>query len=290
MDEKMEERAMEHVLSMEDIEQFVAHYRGLEKAEATCAKYRRILVRLLDWLQGRAVTRELLSAYRQCLLVEKRHAPSTVNVCVAAINDLMRYLGWNACCIARIKVQEPAFRLAKMELSREEYVHLVEAARSREEQRLYLILITLASTGIRVSELKYVTAESLRCGQVSVYNKGKGRIIIMPQELCQKLETYAKACGIRSGCVFLTAKGKPVVRQEIWRMLKHLAASSGVDARKVFPHNLRHLFAVTYMEQYGDLGTLASLLGHQDINTTRIYIRLSARRVAAQLSAMKLAA
>lgn len=281
---------MKRTLTMERIEEFVTHYRYMEKAEATCKKYKCILLRLLGWLQGQTVSGELLCQYRQHLLMDKRYMPTTVNVYVAAINNLMRYLGWNECRIARLKVQEPAFRLCNMELSRQEYMRLVEAARERDKQRLYLILITLCSTGIRVGELKFVTAESLRSGQVSVYNKGKGRIIVMPPELCPKLEAYARIQGICTGSIFLTARGKPISRQEVWRMLKGLAATSGVNAQKVFPHNLRHLFAVTYMEQFGDLGVLASLLGHQNINTTRIYIRLSARTVATQLSAMKLAA
>lgn len=281
---------MEHVLSIGMIDRFIAYYRELEKAEATCAKYRRILLNLHAWTQERTVTRELLGTYRQVLLTEKRYAPSTVNVCVAAINDLMRFLGWNTCCIARIKVQEPAFRLAKRELSRSEYMRLVETAQKREDQRLYVMLMTIASTGIRVSELRYVTMESLRCGQISVYNKGKGRIIILPPELCRKLEEFCRVQGISSGGLFLTKKGKPICRQEIWRMLKSLAKATGVEEEKVYPHNFRHLFAVTYMEQHGDLGTLASLLGHQDINTTRIYTRLSAKMVAAQLSAMRLVA
>lgn len=281
---------MEHVLSMGMIERFVTYYRETEKAEATCEKYSRILLNLFVWIHGRAVTRELLGAYRQYLLTEKRYASSTVNVCVAAVNDLMRFLGWNACRIARIKVQEPAFRLAKKELSRAEYMRLVDAARRQGKQRLYMMLLTMASTGIRVSELQFVTVESLECGQASVYNKRKSRIVILPLELCQKLRAYAKAGGIASGSIFLTAKGKPIARQEIWRMLKGLAASSNVETQKVFPHNLRHLFAVTYMELYGDLGTLASLLGHQDINTTRIYTRLSIGVIVAQMSAMRMIA
>lgn len=281
---------MEHVLSMEMVAQFIAYYREREKAEATCEKYSRILLNLLAWTRERTVTRELLSTYRQVLLLEKRYAPSTVNVCVAAINDLMRFLGWNMCCIARVKVQEPAFRLGKRELSYAEYMRLIETARKRSDQKLYMLLMTIASTGIRVSELRFVTVESLRCGQISVYNKGKGRIIIFPPELCRKLMTFIGAVGIISGSIFLTSTGRTITRQEIWRMLKGLASAAKVEKEKVFPHNLRHLFAVTYMEQHGDLGTLASLLGHQDINTTRIYTRLSAKLVAAQLSAMQLVA
>ena len=281
---------MEHVLSMEMIERFIAYYRDLEKAEATCAKYSRILLNLHAWTRGRIVTRELLSAYRQILLTEKRYTPSTVNVCVAAINDMMRFLGWNACCITRIKVQEPAFRLVKRELSRADYMRMVETSRKRGDQRLYMLLMTIASTGIRVSELRYVTVESLNCGQISVYNKGKGRLIILPLDLCRKLEEFCRVQGILSGGIFLTKKGNPISRQEIWRMLKGLAKAAGIEKEKVFPHNFRHLFAVTYMEQHGDLGTLASLLGHQDINTTRIYTRLSAKMVAVQLSAMRLVA
>lgn len=281
---------MEYVLSVEMVDRFIAYYRELEKAEATCTKYRRILLNLQTWTQERAVTRELLCIYRRVLLMEKRYAPSTVNVCVAAINDLMRFLGWNMCCIARIKVQESAFRLAKMELSREEYMRMIEAARRRSDQKLYMLLITIASTGIRVSELQYVTMESLYCGQISIYNKGKGRVIILPPELCKKLEMFCRIQGISSGCIFRTANGRPVKRQEIWRMLKGLASAANVEKEKIFPHNLRHLFAVTYMEHHGDLGILASLLGHQDINTTRIYTRLSAKLVAMQLSAMQLVA
>lgn len=281
---------MEHVLSTEMIDRFIAYYREQEKAEATCAKYRRILLNLFVWMREVAATRELLCTYRQYLLTEKGYAPSTVNVCVAAINDLMRFLGWNDCCVARIKVQEPAFRLAKKELSRAEYMRLLEIARKQGNQRMYMLLMTIASTGIRVSELHYVTMESLRCGQISVYNKGKGRIVILPPELCQKLEAYGRMQGIASGNLFLTKRGRPISRQEIWRMLKGLAKAAGIEKEKAFPHNLRHLFAVTYMEQHGDLGTLAGLLGHQDINTTRIYTRLSAKLVAAQLSAMQLVA
>lgn len=281
---------MEHMLSMEMIDRFIAYYRNLEKAEATCEKYSRILFSLLTWTQGRIVTRDLLSTYRQVLLTERRYAPSTINVCVAAINDLMRFLGWNTCCIARVKVQEPAFRLAQREMSRMEYMRMLEAARKRSDQKLNMLLMTIASTGIRVSELRYVTVEILNCGQISVYNKGKGRMIILPPELCRKLKEFSGVQGISSGCIFRTKKGKPICRQEIWRMLKELAKEAGVEEEKVYPHNFRHLFAVTYMEQHGDLGILASLLGHQDINTTRIYTRLSTQKVAAQLSAMKLVA
>lgn len=289
MDKKREECAMEHVLSMGMVERFVAHYHELEKAEETCAKYRRILVNLLIWIQGQTVTHELLCTYRQYLLTERQYAPSTINVCVAAINNFLSFLGWNECRITRLRVQEPMFRLNRKEMSREEYMRLVQAACQKKDQRTYLVLITLASTGIRVSELKYITVESLRNGQVSIYNKGKSRFILLSDGLCKKLNLYAEARKIKSGSIFLTNKRKNIRRQQIWRMLKNLSKSAGVDAQKVFPHNLRHFFAVVYIEKYGDLGTLASLLGHHDINTTRIYIRLSSKVVVEQLSAMDLA-
>lgn len=191
---------------------------------------------------------------------------------LAAVNGFFVFYGRRDCCAKPMKIQRKAFRDPGRELTRNEYNRLLQTAKRYNRRRLYLILQTLACTGMRVSELKYITIETLRRGHVSVRCKGKSREIFLPRALCEKLRSWCAGNRCKDGTVFVTRGGKPLDRSNLWREMKELCALAGVACSKVFPHNLRHLFARTFYQQEKDLSKLADLLGHSSVETTRIYI------------------
>ena len=192
-------------------------------------------------------------------------------------------MGWYDCIVRSVKVQKQAFRAEECELTKEEYYRLLHAAREKGNMRLYYIMQTICSTGIRVSELEFITVESLESGRARVHLKGKTRTVILTEKLCRELRGYAKERCVRSGSVFVTRSGRPVDRTNILHDMKALCVSAGVSREKVFPHNLRHLFACTYYQVEKDLSHLADLLGHSSINTTRIYTLVSSEKQARQI-------
>ncbi|MCC8152686.1 MAG: site-specific integrase, partial [Lachnospiraceae bacterium] len=264
---------MEITITEDTIATFTDTMREDEKSDATIEKYASALRKLMLWLNGKCVTRQRLADYREHLL--RSHCASTVNGALSAINTWLKYAGIEECRIRLLKVQRRAFCSAKKELSREEYSRLLRAAKQGGKERLYLIMETICGTGIRVSELQYITAEAAENGRVEIALKGKNRTILLPGKLCRKLKKYARKQKITSGAIFLSRKGTALSRKQIWAEMKALCASAGIDASKVFPHNLRHLFARCFYKATRDVAKLADVLGHSSIETTRIYLLTS---------------
>lgn len=275
---------MEHILTQEHLSAYCIELEEREKAVATLQKYRHALQDFLAFTAGEAVAKSLVLAYKQTLC--RRYAASTVNGRLAAVNGLLEFLGWHECRVHPLRVQRMEYRDPRRELTREEYGRLLQA--THKHSRLYLMLESLCATGIRVSELRFITVESLHTGHTEVHNKGKSRIILLPFKLCALLKQYCRRCGRRTGNVFVTRSGQPLDRSNIWHMMKRLADKAGVDRRKVYPHNLRHLFARTFYRVEHDLDHLAALLGHSSINTTRIYTRTGMNAYRGQIERMHL--
>lgn len=261
----------EHKLTAERIAAYSRYLRMEERADGTLEKYLRDIRHFAVWLDGRPVTKELAVAWKEYLVVQQ-YAPATINGMLAALNGLLSFLGWNECGVKPLKRQRSVFRSGERELTRAEYLRLLEAARRAGRERLYLVMETLCSTGMRVSELRYITVETLERGFASVDCKGKQRTILLTKRLRRTLTEYCRRRGIRSGAVFVTRTGRSLDRSNIWREMRSLCVYAGVDASKVFPHNLRHLFAVSFYNVEKDIAKLADLLGHASIETTRIYI------------------
>ena len=221
-------------------------------------------------------------------LAQRGYAPATVNAMLSSLNGLLGYLGWDECRVKFLKIQRRAFRDQERELGRGEYVRLVEAAREVGNNRLALLLETVCATGIRVSEVRYVTVEALRRRRADISLKGKVRTILLPGKLCRKLMDYARRRGIAAGEVFVTRSGKGISRGQIWQEMKKLCGRAGVSPSKVFPHNLRHLFARTFYKASRDIVKLADVLGHSSIETTRIYLISSGETHARQMERLGL--
>ena len=245
--------------------------RQEERADATREKYLRSIRVFAAWLGGAAVTKDVVTEWKS-QLVKRHQAPSTVNTALAALNGLLRFLGWEDCRAKFLKVQRRIFRASERELTRAEYARLLAAAQSSGDTRLALLMESICATGIRVSEVKYLTVEAARCGRAEIALKGKIRTILLPAKLCRKLLKYAKKQKIAHGEIFLTTGGKGMDRRQIWSAMKRLCRKAGVAPSKVFPHNLRHLFATAYYRVYRDIVKLADMLGHSSIETTRIYL------------------
>ena len=243
-----------------------------EYSPATIQKYTRALTRFFsDTGAGRKPTRETVAAWRDSLTA-KGYTPSTVNSMLAAVNDYQESIGNLAGKAKPLKRQRKIFADPGRELSRAEYFRLLNAARSTGNKRNQLLLETLCSTGIRVSELQFITVEAVRRRKASIRCKGKCREILLPAELCHRLTRWCQKRRIHTGPVFLSRVGKPLCRVTVWKLLKALCARANVSWEKVFPHNLRHLFARTFYGIEKNISKLADLLGHSSIETTRIYI------------------
>ena len=245
--------------------------RQEERADATREKYLRSIRAFAAWLGSAAVTKDVVTEWK-AHLVQQRQAPSTINTALAALNGLFRFLGWEDSRAKFLKIQRRIFRAAERELTRAEYARLLAAAQSSGDTRLALLMESICATGIRVSEVKFLTVEAAQCGRAEVALKGKIRMILLPAKLCRKLLKYAKKQKIAHGEIFLTTGGKGMDRRQIWSAMKRLCRKAGVAPSKVFPHNLRHLFATAYYRVYRDIVKLADMLGHSSIETTRIYL------------------
>ena len=240
-----------------------------EKCPVTIEKYIRDITAFVNWTEGKEITKALVLEYKSMLTQE--YAPASVNSVLSSLNGYFNYIERYDLKVKNLKVQRQIFCQSEKELTKAEYERLLKAAKSKKNERLYLIMQTICSTGIRVSELKYVDVNSVMTGQAQVRLKGKIRMIILPRELCALLKKYIKEKHIASGSVFVTRKGQPVDRHSIWKSMKQLCETAGVSKEKVFPHNLRHLFARTYYSLQKDIVRLADILGHSNVNTTRIY-------------------
>ena len=259
---------MELFITEKDGAAFAAELLRAERSAATVTKYRREAEAFARWLEGRAVSQVLAVEYKARLAQERTAAG--VNGAVAALNKFFDFLGLADCRLKAVRVQRRTFRDSGRELSQGEYKRLLTAA-GRRDRRLLLVMETICATGIRVSELRFFTLEAVRAGKAVVTNKGKTRDVYLPGKLRRLLLDYAKERGVADGPVFVTRGGKPLDRSNLWRAMKRLCALAGVAAKKVFPHNLRHLFARTYYALEKDVVRLADILGHSNINTTRIY-------------------
>ena len=260
-----------HILKEEKLMAFRLYLREEEREEGTIEKYLRDIRAFAVWAGGREVNKELTASWKEHLKGEG-FQPETVNGKLSALNKFLRFLGWEDCRVRYLKIQRRLFRSTEKELTKEEYVRLLETADTQGKTRLALLMETICATGIRVSEVKYITVEAVQAGRAEVSLKGKIRTILIPGRLCRKLQKYAKRQKTVSGEIFLTRNGKGLTRRQIWAEMKALCRAAGVAASKVFPHNLRHLFARTFYRAYKDVARLADVLGHSSIETTRIYL------------------
>ena len=264
-------------LTLEQIEEYKIHLCESERSSATVQKYEYCLLQLYTSMQGRTLTKSNLIQWKQMLI--EQYALATVNAMLAAINGFFQFMNWNDLIIRQIKMQKVLFQDEQKELTKSDYQKLVCAAKEKKDERLALVIQTICATGIRVSELKYITVEAVRSGRVSVSNKGKYRVVFLPAKLCELIKRYLKKQKRATGMVFVTRTGRP---------MKALCQKAGVEPEKVFPHNLRHLFARTYYAREKDLSRLADILGHSSVSTTRIYTAESGNVHARQIERMGL--
>ena len=240
-----------------------------EKSQATVDKYIRDVIFFMNWLKGESVSKAMVLKYKQELT--EKYAPASVNAALSSLNSFFIYNEWYDCKVKALKIQRQIFAERSKELTKSEYERLLTAAKQKKNERLYYLMQTICSSGIRVSELSAITIEAIKNRKANINCKGKMRVVLLPKELCKMLTEYAKEQKITSGPIFITKTGKPLDRSTIWKMMKALCESAGVDREKVFPHNLRHLFARTYYSIQKDIVRLADILGHSSVNTTRIY-------------------
>ena len=261
----MEERK----ITQNQIQSFNQYLIREEKSTATVEKYLRDARAFVVYVGDEVVTKEAVMAYKKYLQM-KEYAVRSINSMLASLNSLLDFLGWSDCKVKAIKQQKQTYCAEEKELSKAEYMRLLEAAKKKPQ--LQLVMQTICGTGIRVSELKFFTVEDVKQGEVIVNCKGKTRTILIPGKLKKLLLDYSKKEKIRSGVIFITRNGKPLNRSCIWAQMKELCKDAGVNPSKVFPHNLRKLFARTFYGIEKDIAKLADILGHSSIDTTRIYI------------------
>lgn len=252
------------------IAEFREHLILEERSKITVEKYIRDVKAFAKYTQNSAITKEIVIAYKKHL--QENYAVRSVNSMLASINSLFSFLGWHNLRVKSLKLQQQVFCPEEKELTKAEYARLCRTAERKHNERLNLILQTICGTGIRVSELQYITIEAVKQGEAVVNCKAKTRSVFIVKELKQKLLRYAAEQNIESGMIFVTRTGKPISRTNIWREMKALCEEANVNPQKVFPHNLRHLFARVFYGIEKDIAKLADILGHSSINTTRIYI------------------
>lgn len=257
------------------LETFEDHLRYEEKADATIQKYLCDIQQFIEYLGEAELNKEQVLAYKQELI--SRYKASSINSKLAAINAFLGFLGRRDCRVKQLRIQTSFFSQQGEILTQKEYERLVETAERQGEKQLSLIMQTICSTGIRVSELPFITVETVKRQYAYITNKGKTRMLILSKQLKRMLLAFCTRSGITSGPVFITKRGTPIDRSVIWRKMKKLCSIAQVNTQKVFPHNLRHLFAVTFYKQEKDLLGLAEILGHTSIETTRIYTRTDYR-------------
>ena len=256
-------------ITEKQIQKFRKYLVNEEKSDATIEKYIRDVTAFVKWLGGEIPRKERVIQYKKRLIVQYKTA--SVNSILSSLNMFFEYADWHKMKVKTLKTQRKIFADKSKELTKTEYERLLTAAKDKKNERLYYLMQTIASTGLRVSEIKYVTCEAVKCGQAVINCKGKIRQIFLPKKLCGMLKGYIKAQNIKSGSVFVSKTGKPLDRSNIWKMLKGLCETAGVSRDKVFPHNFRHLFARTFYSLQKDIVRLADILGHSSIETTRIY-------------------
>lgn len=278
---------MEHKLKRSMLEKFRKGLLDEEKSDATIEKYMRDVNAFFLYADKIGyVDKEVVISYKKYL--SEMYAMTSANSILAAINRFFKYMGWYDCMVKSYRIQKEAFRSYERELTKEEYYRLLNAAKHKGNQRMYLLMQTICATGIRVSELRFITVQAVNNGQAKVSLKGKTRTVLLPSRLCRELKHYIKKQEIQTGSIFISRNGNPLDRSNILHDMKKLCGEAGVDRRKVFPHNLRHLFACAYYQVEKNLSHLADLLGHSSINTTRIYTRISSGEQIRQLEMLGL--
>lgn len=263
------------IMEKHTIECFIRQMREDEKAEATIEKYTRDVKHFIEFMRTRSFSKESCNEYKEKLCME--YKPTSVNSMISAINRFLEFAGFHQMKLKKLKLQRRIFCTGAQELTKSEYRRLVNAARGRGNERMAFVLETICATGIRVSELEFITVESLKYNRAVIHSKGKLREILLPETLSKRLMAYCKRENIENGSIFVTKKGNPLNRSNIWKDMKALCKTADVDSSKVFPHNLRHLFARTYYSMEKDLNRLADLLGHSSVETTRIYTMTTSR-------------
>lgn len=256
------------ILTKESINEYESNLVNEEKSQITIEKYMRDIRTFADWLGYKEFDKTDVLAYKSEL--QKRYAPTSVNTVISSLNSFFVYHEWYDMKVRTLKIQRQMFAEEERELTKAEYERLLIVA-EKKNKRLYLLMQTICSTGIRISELNYITLEAIQRGKADIQAKGKRRTVFFPKQLCHMLKEYAKKKGIKKGAIFVTKGGLPMNRSNIWAAMKKLCKEANVSEEKVFPHNLRHLFARTYYSQQKDIVRLADILGHSSVNTTRIY-------------------
>ena len=277
----------EYTLTSEKVTEFGKYLKASERSSGTVEKYLRDVNHFMTWLDGKNVTREQTASWKE-YLTEKGYSPITINSMLASIHAFYKFAGWENCRVCFLRVQRQMFREQKKELTKNEYMKLAETARTQKKERLAMLIETICATGIRVSEVKYLTVESLKQGQAVISLKGKIRTILLPDKLIRKLKQYVKKKKIRAGEIFITRNGNSMSRKQIWAEMKDLCDKAGIEKTKVFPHNLRHLFARVFYQSSRDIARLADVLGHSSIETTRIYLLTTGTEYRCWLDNLKL--
>ena len=257
------------MITTEAVKLFKEHLINDEKSKATVNKYLHDVVCFQIWSKEKELDKATVLSYKSYLCED--FSPASVNAALSSLNSFFNFMEWYDLRVKSLKIQRQMFASTDKELTKEEYLRLLDAARQNKNERLYLLMQTICSTGIRVSEVRYVTVEAVSSGVAQIDCKGKRRKIFLPKQLCQILKHYIREKKIKSGSVFITKTGKPLDRSNIWSDMKKLCDMAGVMKDKIFPHNLRHLFARTYYSLQKDIVRLADILGHSSVNTTRIY-------------------
>ena len=278
---------MSRTIMVKQMESFRQHLLEDEREPATIRKYLRNVSEFAAWLAGKPVSKELVIQWKDHLQ-HSGQQPVTINGKLSALNRFFAFLGWPDCRVKHLRIQRRMFRSTARDLTREDYTRLVETAQALGRDRLALLIETICATGIRVSEVQYITVEAARAGQTTISLKGKLRTILLPGKLCRKLLKYARKKKIASGEIFLTRSGRGLSRRQIWAEMKALCDRAGVERSKVFPHNLRHLFARTFYRDCRDVVKLADVLGHSSIETTRIYLISTGAEHARQMAKLGL--
>lgn len=279
---------MKKIITEALLEKYSVYLYEEEKSSATIGKYLADLRKLMEYAGGQEITKELMIHYKEHLIHEKQYKSSSINSYLVAANRFFDYMDWYGLNVRTIKVQKTVFVPEDKELTKSDFKKLVTAAQDLGRTKIAMILQTICGTGMRVSEVQFVTVAAVKRGEITVYNKGKERVILIQRSLQMKLLAYIRKHDIQSGMVFCTASGRAMDRGYIWREMKKLCNQAGVSKSKVFPHNLRALFAKMYYAMFKDIAKLADILGHSSIETTRIYIKTSGSKHRQQLDRLKL--
>lgn len=275
------------IISEEEIERYAEYLCNQEKSTVTIEKYIRDIRAFTEFVQDRYISKEIVINYKKHL-IKGNYATRSINSMLVSINGFLSFIGCSDCRVKTLKIQMQAYCSEEKELTKEEYIRLVNTAKENGNVRLSLLLQTICATGIRVSELKFITVEAVKNGEAVVACKGKTRLVFIVSNLQKKLLCYAAKQGIKSGHIFVTRTGKPLSRTNIWQDMKRICVQANVNPTKVFPHNLRHLFARIFYGIEKDIAKLADILGHSSINTTRTYIISTGREHRQRMENMRL--